>query len=469
MGLESKTGPIFILDFSQSCWQICSVKLSGPTPSHRDVTPASLPRPFYGWWIVLAGTAVLFVSSGIGFYSHGVILDPLRNLHGWSKATISSAITLYFAAAGLNGFLIGRRIDRYGPKLVLVLGSLAIGTGYCLLSLITAKWQLYAVYLLMAIGFSCINLVPINTLIANWFIRRRGFAMSLANTGLSLGGIVLVPLASFVIVRWGLATALPFLGALACIVIIPMAFFVIKQRPADLNQFPDGEARRASTVEAEGPWLSHAIQSRKWSLVEAMRTIAFWAIVSAFLLALGGQIAFLIHQISFLSRYLGTTGAATAVSITALGSIVGRLVLGTFVDRLNKRYVAAACFLLQGAAVFTLAYYHHVAILYLGTFVFGLTMGSILMTQSLIIGECFGLVSFATVSGFAGLFTMSGAAFGPTLAGVIYDATGNYQMAFAIFAVLSMIAMIVIFFARPPRPGTEVVDAAGVRSGRRPR
>ena len=404
--------------------------------------------------------AVLFVSSGIGFYSHGVILDPLRNLHGWSKATISSAITLYFVTAGINGFLIGRRIDRYGPKWVLVLGSLAIGSGYCLLSLVTAKWQLYAVYLVMAIGFSCINIVPINTLVANWFIRRRGFAMSLANTGLSLGGIVLVPLASFVIVHWGLGSALPLLGALGCIVIIPMALFVIKQRPADLSQFPDGEVRRASAVEPGGLSLSHAIQSRVWSRVEAMRTIAFWAIVCAFLLALGGQVAFLIHQISFLNQYLGITGAATAVSITAFASIIGRLVLGTFVDRLDKRYVAMACFLLQGAAVLTLAYDNHVVILYLGTFVFGLTMGSILMVQSLIIGECFGLASFAMVAGFTGLFTMSGAAFGPTLAGVIYDATGSYQMAFTIFAALSMIAMIVIFFARPPGPATEVVDPA---------
>ncbi|UCE53874.1 MAG: hypothetical protein JSV31_00055, partial [Desulfobacterales bacterium] len=79
------------------------------------------------------------------------------------------------------------------------------------------------------------------------------------------------------------------------------------------------------------------------------------------------------------------------------------------------------------------------------------TMGSIIMMQSLIIGECFGLISFATVSGLAGLFTMSGAAFGPTLAGVIYDATQSYRLAFTIFAALSMVAILVIFFARPAK------------------
>ena len=413
--------------------------------------PARLQtRIFYGWWVVLAGTAVLFVSSGIGFYGHGVILDPLRTAHGWSKATISSAVTLYFLTAGIMGMLIGRQIDRYGPKWVLIFGSVAIGSGFYFLSLVDAVWQLYAIYLLMAIGFSCTSLVPVNTLITNWFIRKRGFAMSLTNTGLSAGGIVLVPFASYLITDWGLKITLPILGAIFWVVIIPIAIFFIKQRPSDLNQFPDGQPPETLSPDESASPLNQAAQMRVWTRRQALRTITFWAIVVAFLLALSGQIAFLVHQVSFLSQYLGVSGAATAVSVTAAASIVGRLFLGTFVDRCDKRYVIMVCFLIQGIAVITLAYYNHVAILYLGTFAFGLTMGSIIMSQSLIIAECFGLVSFATVSGVAGLFTMSGAAFGPVIAGFIYDATQSYQMAFTIFAVLSIIAMFVILFAKPP-------------------
>ena len=189
-----------------------------------------------------------------------------------------------------------------------------------------------------------------------------------------------------------------------------------------------------------------------WSRSQALRTVPFWSIVIAFLLALAGQIAFLVHQVSFLSQYLGVSGAAAAVSITAGASIVGRLWLGTCVDRLDKRHVIMVCFLIQAAAVMTLAHYHHVVLLYLGTFAFGLTMGNIIMMQSLITAECFGLVSFATVSGLAGVFTMSGAAFGPTIAGFIFDATQSYRTAFTIFATMSVIAILVIYFARPPEP-----------------
>ncbi|MDX2501186.1 MAG: MFS transporter, partial [Deltaproteobacteria bacterium] len=254
---------------------------------------------------------------------------------------------------------------------------------------------------------------------------------------------------SYMISRWGLEVALPVLGAIYCVVVIPSAIFFIRQRPSDLDQFPDGEPPLASATGGSGSPLDYAAQMQVWTRSQAVHTVAFWSIVIAFLLALAGQIAFLVHQVSFLSPYLGVSGAATAVSITAAASIVGRLILGTFVDRCDKRYVIMVCFLVQGVAMLTLAHYNHVIILYLGTFAFGLTMGSIIMMQSLIIGECFGLLSFATVSGLAGLFTMSGAAFGPTIAGLIYDAAHSYQMAFTIFAAMSIVAILVIFFARP--------------------
>jgi MFS family permease len=418
--------------------------------SRQDTEHPFKSKAFYGWWIVFAGTLILSVSSGIGFYGHGVILDPLRTLHGWPKATISSAITLYFLTAGIMGMIIGRQVDRYGPKWVLIIGSVVIGAGFVLLSRISAVWQLYLVYFVMAVGFSCTSLVPVNTLITNWFIRKRGFAMSLTNTGLSAGGIVLVPLSSYMISRWGLEMALPVLGAIYCAVVIPSTIFFVRQRPSDLNQFPDGEPPATSASGGPESPVDYAAQMRVWTRSQSIHTIAFWSIVIAFLLALAGQIAFLVHQVSFLSPYLGVTGAATAVSITAGASIVGRLILGTFVDRCDKRYVTMVCFMVQAVAMLTLAHYNHVIILYLGTFAFGLTMGSIIMMQSLIIGECFGLFSFATVSGLAGLFTMSGAAFGPTIAGLIYDAAQSYRMAFTIFAAMSMVAILVIYFAKPP-------------------
>ena len=397
----------------------------------------------------MAGSIILFVSSGIGFYGHGVILDPLRHAHGWSKGMVSSAITLYFFLNGIVGFIMGRWMDRYGPKWFLVCGSAVFGIGLGSLNWIDSIPQLFLIYVVMAVGFCSTSLVPINMLITRWFIKKRGLAMSIANTGLSVGGVILVPLASYLIIHLGLEKALPILGGIYMLVMIPMAILFIKQQPSDVGQYPDGEGRpqgdggnQKNTVDAN--------QMRIWTRRQAIKTVAFWSIALAFMLALGGQIAYLVHQVSFLGQYLGTQGAANAVAITAVASIVGRLFLGTFVDRCDKRHVTMVCILIQGLAVLTLAFYSHVALLYICTFAFGLTMGSLIMMQSLIIGECFGIPSFATVSGAIGLCCMPGAAFGPMIAGAIFDATQSYQGAFVLFAIASFVAMGVVLFAKPP-------------------
>ena len=122
------------------------------------------------------------------------------------------------------------------------------------------------------------------------------------------------------------------------------------------------------------------------------------------------------------------------MSLTAGASIMGRLFLGSIADRSDKRFLAMFCFLVQGAAVLSMAYFRQSTVLYLGTLAFGLTMGGIVMLQSLLIGECFGMVSFGTVSGLSGVFSMAGAAFGPMIAGLIFDATRDYRIAFTIFA-----------------------------------
>ncbi len=380
-----------------------------------------------------------------------MILDPLRFQHGWSKGTISAAITLYFLVAGFAGIIIGRWIDIHGPKPFLIVGSLIFSVAFFLLIYVDQTWQLFVIYFFMAIGWTGTSLLPVNTLITNWFIQKRGSAMSVTMTGLSLGGVILVPLASYLILKSDLKTTIIFLGILYSLVIIPFTLFFIKAHPSDLKLLPDGISKEIFTSASPKDQLNYASQMQIWTRKQAMMTSAFWSIVIAFSLALCVQIAFLIHQISFLSQHLGKTGAATAVSLTSGASIIGRLSLGTVVDRFDKRHTAMVCFLLQSFAVMTLAYSQNIIILYLCTFAFGLSMGSMLMMMPLITGECFGMVSFGLVSGLIGLFSTSGAAFGPMIAGLIYDATQNYQLAFIIFASFGLLAAVIISFANPPK------------------
>lgn len=407
----------------------------------------TLINRFYGWWIVFAGFIILFIASGIGFYCHGVILDPLREVHSWSKGTVSAAITLFFFTNGLAGLVMGRWVDQYGPKWFLIFGSILFSAGLFALPRINSLTQLFAIYMILSLGFCSTALIPINTLLTNWFIRKRGFAMSIASNGLSVGGMIMVPLASFLILRQGFNQALTILAVIYVVIILPVSLIFIKQRPSDIGQYPDGDL----PPKMSGKMSQHSgSQMRTWTRKQAMKTMAFWSISFAFMLALAGQIAYLVHQVSFLAKYLGPQQAAVTVSITAGASIIGRLAIGSFVDRLDKRHVTIGCVLLQGGAVFTLAFNSHVVILYFCTFVFGLTMGPLLMMQSLMIGDCFGMPSFATVSGAIGFITMPGAAFGPVIAGLIYDATQSYTISFLLFASASFLSAVIIYFVRPP-------------------
>jgi len=446
-----------VLAFNLEGTHMKNARMSHTAASSQAPKAPPKAKVFYGWWIVLAGTVVFVVSNGIGFYGHGVFLDPFQKQFGCSKGTISFAVTLYFLTTGIMGLFIGRPIDRYGPRPVMILGSIGVGFALMLVGRVERLWQLYAVYLLMAVGWSGTSLIPINTLVTNWFIRKRGLAMSVTMTGLSVGGMVMVPFATYLISRFGLKTALTVLGTLFWIVLIPIALFVLRRRPSDVGQVPDGEpAGDVSSRHGKGaPDVSY--QMKEWTRRQAMGTLAFWSIVLAFFLAMAGQVAYLMHQVSFLSLTLGRSGAAMAVSATTAASIVGRLVLGVVVDRYPKRFVTMGLLLFQAFSVLALAYSNHVVVLYLGTFAFGLTMGSILMTQSLITGECFGLVSFATVSGAAGIFVSAGAAVGPSIAGFIYDFAGSYRWAFTVFAAMSLAAAFVVLLAKPPRcpPGSK--------------
>ena len=413
--------------------------------SPPEGVPETAPAPFWGWRMVAGCLVILTVSSGIGFYGHAAILDPLAHDHHWSKSAVSLAVTLFFFVAGFGQFLIGKHVDRRGPRPALVVGALLFGLGYMLLGRVTSLWQLYAVYLLLALGWCGTSLVPANTLIANWFIQRRGLAMGVTMCGLSLGGFIVVPLATWAIINFGLKTALNSLGLAYFLLIVPVALFLIKARPSDVDQIPDGRPLPPRT----GTKGRMAAQLRVWTRAEAARTFTFWAVVLAFLLALCGQMSFLIHQVSFLSQYLGPTGAARAVSLTALASIIGRLALSTIIDRLNKQRVVIAFFVAQGVILVVLSMYQNVVVLYLGSFVFGLTMGNILMMQPLIIADIFGMASFGAVFGTATLVSSTGMSMGPYLSGFLFDLTGDYSIVFIIFAMFSFLACVSMALARP--------------------
>ena len=160
-----------------------------PTP------PVVATGRFPGWWVVVGCFTVLGVTSGLGFYGLAVYLNAFSKEQGWELSTISFATTLFFIVGGFVGLVIARFIARYDVRYALVGGGVLGGAALAVLGQVTEQWQLFAVYALFAVGFASAGLVPATTVVTRWFHRRRSVALSVASTGLSVGGIVLTPVA----------------------------------------------------------------------------------------------------------------------------------------------------------------------------------------------------------------------------------------------------------------------------------
>lgn len=237
----------------------------------------------------------------MGSFNQGVFLGFFTHTYGWSRMVLSFAPMLFYIWAGLFGVVVGQLIDRCGPRPILVGGAMLLGGGALALGLTRQLWQLYPVFLLLSTGYACLHTVTLGAIIARWFVQDRARAMVLVTSGGGLGGMVLSPLNAALLERWGgLAGGLT-LAVLAIGVVVPLALWVVKDGPAALGLAADG---KPTSVEAGSPELALADEP-VWTLTQAMRTRAFWAIAVGFHLAMIAQVGFLTHQVPFLQPTFG--------------------------------------------------------------------------------------------------------------------------------------------------------------------
>jgi MFS family permease len=406
-------------------------------------------RVHYGWWIAVGSLALLFVTVGVGYYGLAVFLRPLQDEHDWSNGVVSGATGLYFTVSGLTGAIIGPHIDRRGPLRLMTIGTLLLGGSVAAVGFVEEVWQLYAVYLVMAVGFGLTASIGVNAMLARWFVHKRARAMSVAFSGVSLGGVVLAPVGTALIDHGGLSLATVVMGILVVAVAMPVIRGLLVWDPAEMGLEPDAGAPPpiASRVA-----LGDAVQHREWRRVEAMRTISFWALLVGYILVLLAQTGFLLHQISFLEDRLGSRQAASfALSVTALGSILARLAVGSVADRLDKRWLTVALFALQASAVLLVVHTDNIALTYGLVLVIGFTIGNIYMMQTLLASEIYGVVSLGTILGLLLLTSQLGSGLGPALVGFLEDTTGDYIIPFTVTSLITYLAAACIVLARPPR------------------
>jgi MFS family permease len=399
-------------------------------------------RYFYGWNVVVATFVMALFSFGLGFYGLTVYLASLQRLYGWSASTVSLPVTVYYISGALLTALISDVYGRYGPRVVVTAGAIAMATGVAALGIVTRPWQLYPAFVVMSLGWGAMSGAAINIVLAPWWERRRGLAVSLAFNGATLGGVVIVPALIRLIDALGFTRALAVAALVQVVVMLAIAIGILRSDPAALGIGPDGDAAAASVTRPAG------VVPRGRG--DALRTWRFWSVSAPFALGLTAQVGVLTHLVPLVTPVLGVTGAGGAVSLTTAAAVIGRLATGIVVDRLNRRLVTSATLAIQILGLALLAATPSTPRVYAGCVLFGLGVGNLTTLPGLILAVEWSRERFSGLVGLVVGINQFTFAFGPSLVGILRDRAGTYVTALVACIVLQAVAALMILLGPGP-------------------
>ncbi len=412
---------------------------------------------FYGWRVAGACFLNLFAIVGIMYYSFPVFYSPLIQEFGWSRAQVTAGFAVSIVVIGpLFGISAGILIDRFGPKKILLFGLFAAGAAFAGYGFMSALWMFYLLYFMQTAGYVTAGPIPNQVLISRWFDRWRGRAMALAYVGAGIGGAIAPVLAQFLISNIGWRGAMHAISGGILLVLVPVSWLVIKNHPGDVGRLPDGKIGRPG--EAGGaPQTGESLRS----LRQVFRTREFWLIALGSFLSIGAVGGLIQHFVLFLrDRGLVAEKAAGVASFLLIASILGRVIMGWLADRIPKKYVMFIAFAAVAGAVPLLYAGDVTRMAYVFAFVFGFGMGADYMLIPLVTAECFGVRSLGKLMGIIITTDSLGQAFTPVIVGRLFDVNRNYNLGFALVAVMAVAGAVTVLFLRPDRAQAQLARAA---------
>ena len=407
----------------------------------------------YGWRVVGACFLCNLISIGTSNYAFSLFVKPLEREFGWNRGGIMGGYTIMCLAIAVSSPLIGKVVDRFGPKKIICLGGIITSIGFASLSLLDDLPGFYLLYTLIGLGVSAMGQVPLTTVVSNWFHRERGLAIGIMASGIGIGGMVMAPLVGgLVIPSLGWRGAFLFMALIVACTIIPVSLLVIRARP-DEKSAGRGERGSLETGRGlDGP----PVDTWGIPLKTALLTSGFWLIIGSFILSQVAAMGVVQSQVPYLTdKGFPVTTAAAVLGGMGLLSAFSKVFFGWLCDRMNPKFVCAIGLCLQVLGTFILMLISEDSspiALWIYVFIFGLGVGSWLPVMSMLVSTNFGLIAYGAIFGMMSFAQNLGVAVGPLVAGSIYDSTHAYTAAFFLFVSLHILAMIAILAVRKPVP-----------------
>ena len=438
----------------------------------RETAPSeakSKPKIFYGWKVLGVGFAGAFFASSIGQLFTGAMLPNIEADTGWSRTSITLAVTFGSILAGVLSPLVGRLADKHGARPLSTAGLLVVVPALIMLALSSyVHVALFYVAYIVGRGVSQNTLAGVvpRTTAVNWFRRKRGRALGMSNMALPLGGAVLVPIAQVISDGFGWQTAYYVVGAAMLVILLPAFLLVLRRRPEDMGLLPDGDDSPSIPTAgpaAAGPKPAQAEDEEySWSLQQAWKTRSFWLLIVAVSAGTFGNGGIGFHQAAyFQDQGIAAATAALAISAYSLSGAFATLLWGFLVEHVSERLLGAFSISIASLLCLFLLTVDTTAEAMIFAVLFGLAARGessiILMIQA----QYFGRGSFGAITGFTAPFQQVSLGLGPIVAAVIYEVAGDsYTPAFILFSVMFATAALLVWLSRKPLLPLEATQAA---------
>ena len=392
------------------------------------------------------GVIALTLALAYGvWYSYSVVLVALLHEYGWSRSVLAGAFSVFTLVHGAVNPVVGALCDRLRPMRLMAAGGVALGLALWADSTISAPWHLYLGFgVFTAIAVAAAGWVPALVQVQRDFQDKLGLALGIVSSGVGVGMLLVVPLTQLLIDAYGWRTAFRVLAAICVLWIVPSSLFLHLRSPVR-RPAPEPTAVAQKSLPVV-------------TLAQAMRCTPFWLMLAAFFFGNICSQTLHVHQVAYLvDQGVSALVAASVVGVVGFASIVGKTGGGWLSDRVQREVVYVAGIVVMLAAVAALAaigqaparwaIYGYAVLLGLG---YSVTASLIpAMVSDRFSGPHFGAIVGAGLMGSA-----AGSAFGPWIAGYLFDRTGSYAIAFAIAAASAVAAGAAGWRARMPRVRT---------------
>jgi len=408
--------------------------------SPKTVAQSILEVLSHGHFVVPGCFAVMFLLYGSVLNTFTVFVDPMVQDLGCTRTTISFAMMIGAGGMGVAAPFAGTFMDRLGARPVMMVGAVMIGAGILITSRITALWQMYVLYSFVGFGLACATVIPCSLIISNWFVSRRGMAMGVMAMGTSTGGMLMSPIANWIIQNHGWRSAYVFSGAVILFIGFPIIAFLLKAKPSDagLEPYFDSDVSDEA-VDATGGL----------SVMESFSTAAFWQI-AALMFIIGLVTSGVgVHIVPCLNDFGHAQDKSTLVwSITLLVMTVAKFLFGPIADRWGpKNAMAASCALMAiSIALLTRGVSYEFAVVF--AIIYGFGVGAPLTVNPLLVAGSLGVKNFGAIYGVLNLVSILGAALGPVSLAFASDANESYVPGLFVFMGLIALTGVVAYFIK---------------------